>query len=416
MYKLRLGRYADAMTIWKIKPEIKDVNLRFRHTYLVGSPGTGKSNLLTQMAVYDLLDQEMAGVVICPKGAITRDLHYMAKDLSRIVNLSFGNPFVINPLRKKGYAEPDMTQEFCDALRILIKHTVDNPVHVTVLMEELIKEAVKVIPEGQRNADYLFKFFSNSRSRGEHFHKYGNRTEYWEFFDGKEGRSKRESALNVASRLHFFQDDPRLKRICCGENQFNVREFIKEKKILLVDTSGMSVQSQIYVSSLVMCAIASYIRFEMKSWDSSDFPFMVFVDEFHTCITETFPDIMEFCRGYRIGFNLSHQNFAQIENSLLERILPVCNTFMCFRTFDREAKRMAGVYGIDPNQILSLPDYQAWLRVKEEKLPFETVEKPEVPKYFRVPVSHSPVPDPQPVKMDAESSFDTFLRPGGFVV
>ena len=77
---------------------------------------------------------------------------------------------------------------------------------------------------------------------------------------------------------------------------------------------------------------------------------------------------------------------------------------------------MAGVYGIDPNQILSLPDYQAWLRVKEEKLPFETIEKPEVPKYFRVPVSHSSAPETEPVQMDAESSFDTFLRPGGFVV
>ena len=51
MYKLRLGkseRFEDEV------PEIKNINDRFEHTYIVGKTGMGKSSLLERMALYDI--------------------------------------------------------------------------------------------------------------------------------------------------------------------------------------------------------------------------------------------------------------------------------------------------------------------------------------------------------------------------
>jgi len=385
-YSLRLGRQED---LTQKRPIIKDLKTRFQHTYIIGKPGTGKSNLLFQMALYDAL-QGCGVIFIDPKGEEVRKLYYSIPDKDRILTLSFDSPYILNPLRKAGYNDSDLVQEFSEILRLLIRQTVDNPIAMTALMDMLIKEAVKVIPEEERDIDFIFGFLTQKSVREAYFKKTGRITDYWTSFDQKGNFELRQGAFRLASRLHPFQDDERMKRIVCGENELSIKQIAKEGKILLVDTSGMSFISRIYVSSLVTHAVKSYVEFELKSWQDNP-PLMVYVDEFQTCVSELFPSVMARSRGYGVGFTLCHHGFSQADEKLIDRLLGAVSTFIIFRVGEEEAERLSKVFNLKPKDFFDLPDYYAWIRIGTDNTFIKTYFTPlEIPSDFELPKKEFP--------------------------
>jgi hypothetical protein len=276
-------------------------------------------------------------------------------------------------------------QEFSEILRLLIRQTVDNPIAMTALMDMLIKEAVKVIPDGERDIDFIFEFLTQKSVRDAYFRKTGRITDYWNAFDSKGNFELRQGAFRLASRLHPFQDDERMKRIVCGENEFSIKDIAEQGKILLVDTSGMSFISRIYVSSLVTHAVKSYVEFELKSWQDNP-PLMVYVDEFQTCVSELFPSVMARSRGYGVGFTLCHHGFSQADENLIDRLLGAVSTFIIFRVGEEEAERLSKVFNLKPMDFFDLPDYYAWLRIGTDNTFIKTYFTPlEIPPIFEIP-------------------------------
>jgi type IV secretory pathway VirB4 component len=356
--------------------ELKDL---WQHTYVIGKTGTGKSTLLLNLAL-EVINQDSACIFIEPKGSVISALNRLV-DKDRLINISFDNPLTINPLRKKGYHINDIISEFIEVMDILISLTSPN-VESTVLMKEIITEAVLCFSEEQRDLEYLYHFLLDEKFRDKHFK--GRRPAYWEAFDGRDpvnrglaNREKIDSAKRVASRLASFINDPRMKKIVCGENQLDIKNIVNHGKVLLVDTSRMSFDKRIYVSALITHYVKSYVEFGRQK----DRSLIVFADEFQTSISPLFSHLLALSREYKVGFVLAHQDFKQISEKVLGAVLGNVNQIITFNCGYEEANRMKNEYGhsLKANDFLNLKPFEALVRIKSNVHKIACFPPPAIP-------------------------------------
>jgi DNA helicase HerA-like ATPase len=333
----------------------------FKHTYILGKTGSGKSTFMANLAV-KVASLGWAVIVIEPKGSLTDEIRKRV-DRKRVMDFSFDKPFTINPLRKTGYHLNDIISEFIEVMDVLVTLTAAN-IESTVLMREILSEAIPILREEHKDLDYLYRFLYDETVRYKHFGD--NRPPYWANFDNRDPRNKYlvnrekiESAKRIASRLALLVNDPRMKRIVCGKNELNIRDIAREGKILLADTSKCSYDKRIYLSTLIVHYIKSYVEFERLKQ-----PLIVFVDEFQTCFSPLFSHLLAVSREYKVGFVLAHQDFKQIPDKIISSVLGNVATSVVFNCGYQEASRMADEFGLKANDFLNLGKYEALIKLK----------------------------------------------------
>lgn len=370
-------------------PWIKSLTDRFHHTYIVGKTGMGKSSLMERMAYYDS-EQGSAVIFIDPKGDSTKRLYSLIKDKSKVIYISVKSPKVINPLDKPKHHIDDTISEFIQILDVLVTLTASNP-ESTVLMRELVGRVIRAITRDEdKNIEYLVKFllYEDVRKKARrHIADEAVKT-YWEVFDNpKELRSsykikqKHETAQRVASRL-IEVSEGKMRNFTVGRNELDISDIVQEGKVVLVDTSKMSMNARIYLSNLIVYSVLSYCEF----LDIEPKPLMVYVDEFQLVVSDWFADLLARSRSRQVGFTLAHQSFAQIPKSILSVIMDVVHTMVCFRTGDEVANRLSGFFDVKSMELFNLPKYTAWVRIGTENSlvecypPLEVKERIEPPK------------------------------------
>jgi type IV secretory pathway VirB4 component len=403
-YYFNFGRQED---YFQLKPVIRDINTRYQHAYILGGTGTGKTNLMLQMALYD--SNHGAVIFVDPKGTAVKALNYLLP-AQRIINIGLDNPLCINPLRKDGYHEQDLLNEFIHIFTLLIELTTTNPQAFSILMNEIFREAIKHFKPEQRNLDYLYEFLFSEDKRLDHFKK--SPPIYWQEFDRRDPKTrwlihkeKHESAQRIASRIHLFISDERIKRIVCGKNELSISDIARQGKIVLVDLSRMSKEARIYIGSLISHAVKSYCEYEKQP---EYHPLFFYADEFAEYFSPMFSHLLATARDYRAGFTFAHQNFSQMDDNMISSIHGNCRTYVTFNCGPDEARKMGSIYGIEPSELQSLPNYRAWVRILIENTKITT--RPPgyiIPPDFKIPIKQSPPPEPKAVN---------FLRAGAFPV
>lgn len=347
-------------------PVIKSLMDRFHHTYIVGKTGMGKSSLMERMADNDI-NTGHAVIYIDPKGESTKRLYSLAPDKSKITYISISTPTIINPIDNRNHHIDEVITEFVQILDVLVTLTASNP-ESTVLMREIIGMAIRAIfREEDKNIEYLVNFllYDNVREKAQSFIKTESVKKYWKEFDARETHSKypknkdkQESAKRVASRLLEISEG-RMRDFVIGKNELDISDIVDKGKIVLVDTSKMSMNARIYLSNLIVYSVLSYCEFS----DGEPKPLLVYVDEFQIVVSQWFSDLLARSRSKQVGFTLAHQSFAQIPLKILSVILDTVHTMVCFRTGDEVAKRLCSFFGIPESNLFNLEKYSAWVRI-----------------------------------------------------
>lgn len=382
MYQFDFGRLEN---LKDDLPRIQDLKDRFRHTYIIGSTGTGKTSLMLRMALHDI-KQGMACIFIDPKGEHARQLYSLIPDKSRVTYFSYENPTItINPLRKDGYLLNDLIDEFIEILDLLIRHTSPTNPSASENMKELLSEAIKAIEEKDRNIDFLYEFLRFEDFRKEYFGK--KIPKYWQAATskGKKGGSSEEAqtARRLSIRLSKFVQDERLKRVINGKNELDIAKIAKNKEIIIVDTSMMSDEKRIYITALFSFAVKSYLVFQKQE---KYYPLMFYIDEFWMGVNESFEHLLKTARSYKVGFTLAHQDIASFPSrNTLKCILGNCNTKIAFFPAGAdEARLMAELYGIPQKELRNLDKYYAWVRIFNKNSLVKTFPPP-VPDHIEDP-------------------------------
>ncbi|MBF0517100.1 MAG: TraM recognition domain-containing protein [Nitrospirae bacterium] len=178
----------------------------------------------------------------------------------------------------------------------------------------------------------------------------------------------------------------------------DIGQIAKQKQVLLADTSMMTFDNRVYITSLIAHYVRSYVEFERRKH-----PLIVFIDEFQTAISPVFSHLLALARGYKVGFVLAHQEFGQIDKSVLKSVLGNANTIVCFAIGYDEADRMRHEYGggVKADDFIKLDDYVSLIKIKNKVHRVMTFPPPDMP-------------EPEIEELPPENRVWNFLREGWF--
>ena len=359
-YNLRFGRLQN---LEHPLARIRDIKTRYEHTYILGPPGAGKTSLMLRMALYDI-NYGCACIFIDPKGEHARALYNLIPDKSRVIYFSYETPsLVINPLRKKGYKLNDISDEFAEILDIVIKQTSPTNPPASENMKEVLWHAISSLREKDRNIDKLADFLRYEDIRNKYLGR--DMSRFWQAVHAKIGGRLSDEAMTakrIAVRLHKFVDDERFKKIVTGENQLDIADIAKNKKVVIVDTSNMAMDKRIYITSLFSFAVKSYCDLQKQK---KYYPLMFYLDECWMGINDSFEYLLAFSRSFKVGITLGHQNIHQFPSSqTVKKITSTCYTKIGFAPAgNEEARLLSEIYGLTQQDFRNLEKFEAWAKI-----------------------------------------------------
>lgn len=296
---------------------------RFRHFYVVGQTGTGKSSILQAMARQDIRGGRGLAV-IDPHGDLANDLlpfvpKNRSEDIIYFDPADMARPLGINILEAGSDDEKQIVAQ--DALNIMIKlfgSEIFGP-----RIQDYFRNGVLTLmdyPGGCALTDILRLFTDDE------FQKERRRTVkdpiirgWWDNTFAKMGeREKGEIIPYFAAKFGGFITN-KLMRNIIGQTKssFDVYDCMQSEKILFINLSkgvlgdfNSNLLGLILVSKIQMAAMR---RQSVAKADRKDF--FLYIDEFQNYITDSIESILSEARKYRLGLVVAHQYLGQLQKS-----------------------------------------------------------------------------------------------------
>lgn len=307
-----------------VKKEIRiKTEDRFRHFYVIGQTGTGKSSIFQVMARQDFINWEWVAI-IDPHGDLARDLlpfipRERADDIIYFDPSDLDRPMWLNLLE----ADTDEEKELVamDALNIMIKlfgNEIFGP-----RIQDYFRNAVLTLmdyPQWWAITDVV-RLFTDIDFQKDHVRHVKNPIvkNWWEKTYASMGeREKSEIIPYFSAKFGQFITNKMMRNIIGQvKSSFNILDIMQNKKILLVNLSkwrlwdlNSKLLGMVLVSKIQM---ASMRRDKIKKEDRTDF--FLYIDEFQNYVTDSIESILSEARKYRLSLNIAHQYLWQLEQS-----------------------------------------------------------------------------------------------------
>ncbi|MDB4939581.1 MAG: hypothetical protein JWO40_6 [Candidatus Doudnabacteria bacterium] len=315
---------------------------RFRHTYMIGKTGVGKTTLYQNMVLQDI----NAGRGVCfvdPHGeAIDYILQHIPKNRIEDVvlfdpsNLDF--PVGLNLLEWKDESDKDFLVS--EAIQIFYK--IFDPEQTGVIgpqFEHWMRNAALTVmadPEGGTLLEIPKLFVDkNFEMHKRKFLKDPIVQEFWEKQMAKTADFHRSEMLNYfSSKFGRFMTNNMMKNIIGQKkSSFNISEIIDGEKILLVNLSkGKVGEVNAQMLGLILMTklqLAILQRAHVPNEDRR--PFYLYVDEFQNLLTDTFISMLSESRKYGLSVHLTNQYIAQLPENIRNAILGNVGTLITFQ-------------------------------------------------------------------------------------
>jgi hypothetical protein len=326
---------------------------RFRHFYVIGQTGTGKSSIFQSMIRQDL--KNGAGLcVIDPHGSLVDDIlphipKERADDVIYFNPADTERPMGLNLLEAHTEAEKDMVA--LDAMNIMIK-MFDEEIFGPRIQDYFRNGCLTLMddPEGGSLTDIVRLFTDDAFQKIKVDHvKNPIVKSFWTNQMANTGqREKQEMIPYFAAKFGAFITNTMMRNII-GQTKsaFDFSTVMQEGKILLMNLSkGMTgdINSKllglIIVSKLQMAALR---RQTLDKADRKDF--YLYIDEFQNYITDSIESILSEARKYRLSLNLAHQYIGQLvdggDESIKNAVFGNVGTMMCYKISATDAEFMA---------------------------------------------------------------------------
>lgn len=355
---------------------------RRRHVYIIGQTGTGKSGLLENLALQDMLDgrgfafvdphgdsaEKLLGMV--PKERVEDVIYFSPGDMS--------NPIGLNLFE----FENDEQKDFLVQEAIAMLYRLYDPGHTGIIgprYEHWFRNAALTImsdPNGSSFIDIPQVFNDNDFAKEKlKYVKDQTVLDFWNKEMAQTSDYHKSEVLGwFVSKFGAFLSNEMMRNII-GQTKsgFNLREIMDKKKILLVNLSkGKTgeLNSQLLGMIFVM-------KFQAAAMGRADIPedqrqdFSLYVDEFQNFATDSFEGILSEARKYRLNLILANQFMTQLNDKIREAIIGNVGTVISGRigTTDAElmVKKFAPVF--DAEDLTKLPNFEAVASVMINNVP-----------------------------------------------
>lgn len=306
--------------------EKKEVHMknddRFRHFYIIGQTGSGKSSMVEVMARQDFHNGN--GVcVVDPHGSLIENLMpYIPRE--RADDVIFFNPadterpMGLNMLEGKNEEERDLIA--LDAMNMMVKMFGEEIFGPRI--QDYFRNGCLTLMEDEEEGGCitdLVRLFTDDEWQRYKVQKVKNPIvrSFWENQMAKTGqREKQEMIPYFAAKFGQFVTNTLIRNIV-GQTRssFDIGECMNSGKIILMNLSkgligdinstllGMMIVNKIQVAAMRRQREAATARKD----------FFLYIDEFQNFVTPSIESILSEARKYRLGLILAHQYLDQLE-------------------------------------------------------------------------------------------------------
>ncbi len=370
-----------------VKKEIRMKNDdRFRHFYVIGQTGTGKSSILQVMIRQDL--QNGKGIcVVDPHGQLIDDIlpfipRERADDVIYFNPADLERPLGLNMLEAETPEERDLVA--MDAMNMMIK-LFDEEIFGPRIQDYFRNGCLTLMEykDGGCLTD-MVRLFTDDDFQYERTKDLKNPVvrSFWEQQMAKTGaREKQEMIPYFAAKFGQFVTNGMMRNII-GQTKsaFDFAQVMGTGKILLMNLSkgetgdinskllGMIVVSKLQVAALRRQRLPKEMRRD----------FFLYIDEFQNYVTDSIEVILSEARKYRLGLAMAHQYLAQLEQekgkkgvNLKDAVFGNVGSIMAYKIGAQDAeymaKEMAPVFS--DQDLINIDKYKAVMKLSIDTQP-----------------------------------------------
>jgi hypothetical protein len=362
---------------------------RFRHFYVIGQTGTGKSSVLQVMIRQDLKDGKGIAV-IDPHGSLVEDIlpfipRERADDVIYFNPSDMARPLGINLLEGESWEEKELVA--LEAMNIMIK--LFNEEVFGPRIQDYFRNGCLTLmsdPEGGALTDIVRLFTDDDfqKTKVRHVTNPVVRS-FWEHQMAKTGqREKQEMIPYFAAKFGQFVTNTMMRNII-GQTKsaFDFFDVMQEGKILLMNLSKGTVGE---INSKLLGLIIVQ-KLQMAAMKRQNIPkeqrrdFFLYIDEFQNYITESIESILSEARKYRLGLIIAHQYLAQLEegnsggkqgqSKVKDAVFGNIGTMMSYKIGAQDAEHMAKEMApvFSQQDLINIDKYKAVMKLSIDTQP-----------------------------------------------
>src|SRR5579884_620753 len=313
-----------ARTNYKSKPTvfgIKRVDRR-RHVYIIGKTGTGKSTLISNMAINDIRNGEGLAI-IDPHGDLCEAIldyipSYRINDVVYLNPADLEHPFSLNPLEVTNYAQKELISSGIVGIFYKLYGTSWGPRLEYILRNTILTLLELPNPTMLQITDMLTnKNFRKSvvpQIKDEVLSKFWN-----DEFEKMPDKQREESIAPILNKVGQFLSSQVIRSIVgTPKSTINLEEIMNTGKILIVNLS----QGRIGEDNSALLGAMLVTKLQLAAMNRVDIPederrdFYLYVDEFQNFATTSFIKILSEARKYRLCLIIANQYIGQINEDV----------------------------------------------------------------------------------------------------
>ncbi len=390
MTYLGKASYRDKDVLFGIKR--KD---RRQHVYILGKSGTGKSSLMFNMIIQNILNGD--GVcMVDPHGEnVEHVLSAIPPD--RVKDVVYFNPSdtdyhigfnvleLIDPKYKHLVASGLMgifTKIWANAWSARMEYILNNAI---LALLDTPGTTLLGIPRMLVDKDYRQKIIGNLKDpviKAFWVHEY----EAWQ------DKFRNEAIAPIQNKVGQFLSTSIIRNIV-GQSQstINVFDIMNEGKIFLVNVSKGRIgeDNSALLGGMIITKIQLAAMERVRIPEETRKDFYLYVDEFQNFVTDAFASILSEARKYRLNLTVAHQYTAQLvtkeSSNVRDSIFGNVGTMIVFRVGADDADFLEKEFAPEftPEDLVNLPNYKIYLKLMIDGItsrPFSAKTIPEMVK------------------------------------
>lgn len=355
---------------------------RQRHMYVIGKTGMGKSVLLQNMVHSDIHAGKGVAVIDPHGDLIEAVLRFTPKNRANDIILfdpaDRNFPISFNMLECKN---PD--QRPLVASGMMSVFTKLWPDVWSGRMEHILRNALLALLESEGSSMLgILRMFADDAYRKkvvdhvqDPFVKAFWEGEYATWTE----KYRTEAIAAIQNKIGQLLGTPLIRNIV-GQvhSTLDIRHAMDSGKIVLVNLSKGRIgeDTSAFLGSMLVT------KFQIDAMSRADIPeeqrreFCLYVDEFQNFATKSFATILSEARKYKLALTMAHQYVGQLvigekDNSLRDAIFGNVGTLISFQIGSDDAEELSLQFEemVSPKDILSLPKYNAYVRLMIDGIP-----------------------------------------------
>ncbi|HNQ44988.1 MAG TPA: type IV secretion system DNA-binding domain-containing protein [bacterium] len=355
---------------------------RLRHTYIIGKSGVGKSVLLANMAIQDVLNGQ--GVcVIDPHGDLVDDILVRvpaerAEDVVLFAPADLERPMGLNLLEFDPHYPEQKTFVINEMIGIFDK-LYDLKATGGPIFEQYMRNAMLLVmadPETGSTLMEIPRVLADADFRHLKLSRCSDPTvvDFWRKEAEKAGG---DAALAnvvpyITSKLTSFISNDMMRPIIAQQKSaINFREIMDQHKILLVSLpKGLVGEMNAYLLGMILVGkllVAALSRADMPKEERRNF--FLYIDEFQNFTTNSICQILSEARKYGLGLIIAHQYIGQLisrgDTAIKDAVFGNVGTLISFKVGSEDAEVLQKEFAptFDAYDLINVEKYTAYIKL-----------------------------------------------------